>query len=99
MLNQCPVIQVAIENFTASLHSLPKMPLFQVLYLLKESVIGFERLYDRFGTFDISNKMILINKNLKCRVWINENITLNFPSKKVKMAQFEFKNQILKLFE
>jgi hypothetical protein len=70
-LNQCPVVQVAIENFTASLHSLPRMPLFQVFYLMKEALVGFERLFDRFGTFDVSGKMVLINKNMRCRVWIN----------------------------
>lgn len=63
------------------------MMLSQVLYLLKESLIGFERLYDRFGPFDVSNKMILVNKNQKCRVWINENITLNFPARRTKYAE------------
>jgi|LakMenEpi03Aug12_release.lakeMendotaPanAssembly.Ray.scaffolds.fasta_scaffold37369_1 hypothetical protein len=37
------------------------MPTGQVLYLLKESMIGFERLYNRFGGFEILNSMIAIN--------------------------------------
>jgi hypothetical protein len=71
LLNECSVLQVAIESYPCNLNSLPKMPLYQNLYLLKESLVGFESLYDRFGSFDVSNKMVLINKNSKCRVWIN----------------------------
>ena len=63
------------------------MPFHQVLYLIKESLVGFERLFDRFGLFDITSKMILVNKNHKCRVWMNENITLNFPSKRDKLKE------------
>lgn len=97
-VNQCPVVQVAIENFPASLHSLPRMPLFQAFYLMKEALIGFERLFDRFGTFDVSGKMVLLNKNMRCRVWMNENVTLNFPARRARITQPQFKNQILKLF-
>ena len=75
------------------------MPLYQNLYLLKESLIGFERLFDRFGSFDVSSKMVLINKNSKCRVWINENITLNFPARKVKLNEQEFMFNIVKIFD
>jgi len=87
LLNECSVVQVAIESYPCNLNTLPKMPLYQNLYLLKESLIGFEMLFDRFGSFDVSNKMVLINKNSKCRVWINENITLNFPSRKAKLTE------------
>jgi len=87
LLNECSVVQVAIESYPCNLNTLPKMPLYQNLYLLKESLIGFEMLFDRFGPFDVSNKMVLINKSSKCRVWINENITLNFPSRKAKLTE------------
>ncbi len=63
------------------------MTFHNILYLLKESLIGYERLFDRFGPFDVTSKMVLINKNSKCRVWINENITLNFPSKRNKVTE------------
>lgn len=43
--------------------------------------------------------MILINKSNKCRVWINENITLNFPSRRTKTSEVEFLQKIVKLFE
>jgi hypothetical protein len=71
LLGECSVVQVAIENFPSNLQTLPSLTLAQGLYLMKEALIGFERLFDRFGSFDPSSKMVLINKNGKCRVWIN----------------------------
>ena len=62
-------------------------------------MIGFERLFDRFGPFGVSNKMILVSKNSKCRVWINENITLNFPSRKLELTEEQFVLNIIKIFE
>ena len=44
-------------------------------------------MYYWFGPFDATNKMILVNKNQKCRVWINENITLNFPGRRTKYTE------------
>jgi hypothetical protein len=32
--------------------------------------------------------MVLVNKNMRCRVWMNENVTLNYPSRRAKMTQF-----------
>jgi hypothetical protein len=49
----------------------------QALYLLKEAIIGFERLYNRFGPFKVTEGMIAINEKGFCRVWINENFSLN----------------------
>jgi hypothetical protein len=37
------------------------MTLAQTIYMLKESYIGFERLYNRFGPFEITESMIAIN--------------------------------------
>jgi hypothetical protein len=99
LLNECSVVQVAIENFPSNLNTLPKLHLHQILYLMKEALVGFERLFDRFGLFDITNRMILINKNSKCRVWMNENITLNFPSKRGKLAENDVVAKLVKLFE
>jgi hypothetical protein len=99
LLNECSVLQVAIEHYPCNLNSLPRMPLYQLLYLLKEALVGFERLFDRFGGFDVSNKMVLISKNSKCRVWINENITLNFPSRRNKASEQDFLLNIFRVFE
>jgi hypothetical protein len=58
------------------------MSLGQCLYLLKEALIGFERLYNRFGGFEVFNSMIAINEKGFCRVWLSENIASNsFPKR------------------
>jgi len=71
LLGECSVVQVAIENFPSNLHTLPLLPLPEGLNLLKEALIGFERLFDRFRSFDPPSRIMLINKNGKFRVWIN----------------------------
>jgi len=55
--------------------------------MMKESLIGFERLYDRFGPFDVSTRMVFINKKGKYRVWINEDVAKNNPSKRSLVNQ------------
>lgn len=75
------------------------MPLLQLAYVLRESMIGFERLYDRLGGFDISARMIKINKSGRCKIWCHENITINDPMHTASMSSDEFKKQILKIIE
>ncbi len=38
---------------------------------MKEAIQGFKILYNKFGSFLVSNRMIALNKNMKCKVWIN----------------------------
>jgi hypothetical protein len=99
LLGECAVVQVAIENFPVNLQSLPQLAIPSCLYLFKEALIAYERLFDRFGSFDPSARMVLINKNGKCRVWINENITLNFPSRRNKLTEAQFVGKLSTLFE
>jgi hypothetical protein len=40
-------------------------------------MIGFERLFNRFGTFRITENMVGVTEKGFCRVWINENFSLN----------------------
>jgi len=56
------------------------MNLAQTLYILKESIIGFERLFNRFGPFEVRENMIAINEKGFCRVWLNENFADNNPA-------------------
>jgi hypothetical protein len=48
------------------------LPIPQVIYLLKEALIGFELLIDIFGVFEPSQRMIVVNHRLQWRMWINE---------------------------
>ena len=53
-------------------NDLKKLPIFQAIYVLKESMIGFERLCHRFGFFNISPDMIMFNQSQNCKVWISK---------------------------
>lgn len=62
---------VKMENITTTISNLTQIPLFKVIYLLKESLVGLERLVNKFGFFKVTSDMIVINKDFKCNVWIN----------------------------
>jgi len=55
------------------------IPLFQILYLMKESLIGYERLFSLFGAFKVTKEMIFLNKSNKCKVWVSKNYAFNYP--------------------
>lgn len=43
----------------------------QLLYILSESLCGFEELYYRFGSFTITDDHIGFNEIGQCKVWNN----------------------------
>ena len=49
----------------------------QSLFMMKECMVGFERLFNRFGGFCITAKMVSVNEKGLCRVWLNENFSVN----------------------
>ena len=66
-----------MEYCPVKLAHLYDVNLSQTLYLLKESMMGFERLYSRYGGFEIKNSMISINEKGMCKVWFNDNLAEN----------------------
>ncbi len=75
--SQKAFLDIELESFPVRLLELKDLPLFKILYLLKESIIGFERLYSKLGAFKISPKMIVLSLNNKCKVWCCENLASN----------------------
>ena len=75
------------------------LPLFNMLYIAKEALVGFERLFDQFGSFELNSKMIFISRLGKCKVWCHENISKNSPMKLTKTTETEFKNNIVRVLE
>jgi hypothetical protein len=57
-----------------SLADLGEISLFRMLYLLKETLIGLERLFSKFGAFLLTEKMIFIDQSGKCKVWLSSKI-------------------------
>jgi hypothetical protein len=70
-------VEVHVENYPLRLPDLKELPLFKVICLLKEALIGFERLFHRFGPFLVSPKMVGVDRAGKCRVWVCQDFTIN----------------------
>jgi hypothetical protein len=68
---------VFVEHCPLKLQSTTNMTIAQALYTLKEAIFGFERLYSKFGPFQVFENMIALNEKGSCRVWINEDFSLN----------------------
>jgi hypothetical protein len=60
-----------MERYPMRLGELKDLPLFKILYILKESIIGYERLFDKFGSFPITSHMIALDHQNRCKVWLN----------------------------
>jgi len=65
-------MKIRMEGFPIRSEQLKELPLFKIIYILKESIIGFERLFDKFGPFPVTSRMIAFDQQNKCKVWINE---------------------------
>lgn len=66
-----------MEHYPLRLTDLNDLPLFKILYLLKEALIGFERLFHLHGAFMPTARMVVLTAANKCKVWINENLASN----------------------
>lgn len=65
------VMAVRHEHYPNRLDELKDLPLFKILYLLKEAIIGFERICDKVGPFRLTARMVALNHQGKCKVWLN----------------------------
>lgn len=62
---------VYIEHCPQRISQFKAFTVDQTLYCLKEAIVGFERLFNRFGAFKISDNMIGIDEKGQCKVWIH----------------------------
>lgn len=68
---------VRIEEVKCRLTDVGFLPFSQILYLLKEMMIGYDVLIDKFGIFSPSEGMVAVNGGCQWRVWVNEDFTKN----------------------
>lgn len=57
-------------------------------------MIGFERLFEKFGGFSVHSSMIAVNEGGKCKVWIGEDFSSNKISK-LSISESKMLNQII----
>jgi hypothetical protein len=63
-----------IEKQEYTLFEKTEMPTSQALRLLVHALKGFERLYDRFGYFTPSSKLVFFNRFHHAKVWIHQDL-------------------------
>jgi hypothetical protein len=68
---------VQIEEIKCRLSDIGSLPFSQILYLLKEMMIGYDVLIDKFGTFSPSEEMVAVSRGGQWKVWINEDFVKN----------------------
>lgn len=73
---------MVIESIQHRLSDLGSLPFSQIIYLLKEMMIGYDVLLDIFGSFEPTDEMIAVSEASQWRVWMNEDYTINSKSDK-----------------
>ena len=48
------------------------LPLPQVLYLMKEMLVGFEALIGRFGVFEPEESMVVVDSHDHWKMWVSD---------------------------
>jgi hypothetical protein len=66
-----------MEDIRCRLSDIDLLSFSQIVYLLKEMMIGYDALIDIFGTFDPQERMIAISANYSWKVWISDNFYKN----------------------
>jgi hypothetical protein len=72
-------VTVKMEEIRCRLSDLDLLPLSQIIYLLKEMMIGYDALIDIFGIFGPTENMVAVSNN-QWKVWINEDFFHNQKS-------------------
>jgi hypothetical protein len=91
-------VRAKTEEIKCTLQDIELLAIPQIIYLLKEALIGFELLIDIFGVFEPTQRMILINHRHQWRVWINEDYIIS-AKETPKISEKEFICTIIKFVE
>ena len=75
------MLKVMVESIPLRASDLHNLSFEESLYMLSESIRGFDDCYSKVGSFDIVEQMIGINKKGYVKVWLNENFAENHPVK------------------
>lgn len=64
-------LRVFTERIPKLLSEMLTISFIDYLYILRESLIGFQAIVERFGYIHVQDRMIGINSQGKVRVWSN----------------------------
>lgn len=73
-------MRVLTERIPHTLTNVPQLTYPESLYVLDESLNGYEHLYRKAGSFHVNSDMIGFTPEGEAKVWFNENYGENHPS-------------------
>lgn len=91
-------VRAQTEEILCTLSEIEMLAIPQIIYLLKEALIGFELLIDIFGVFEPSQRMIMVNHRHQWRVWINEDY-ISSAKETPRLSEKEFIYTIINFVE
>jgi hypothetical protein len=68
-----------VERIPIRACEITDVPIEEGLYLLYTCFMGFRKIYERTGYFDIGLDMICINKDALVKIWLNNNLSKIYP--------------------
>jgi hypothetical protein len=73
-------IAVITERIPHRLVDCPQLTYPESLYVLDRALEGYETGYEKCGSFRVNDRMIGLNNEGHCKVWVNEDFANNHPS-------------------
>ncbi len=68
-----------IKKVEVRLKEINDIPVDDSIYLFYACLKGFCALYEKIGAFQVEEDMIFIDRNGLVRVWMNNNLSKNYP--------------------
>jgi hypothetical protein len=81
------VLKVMVERIPIKGHQLKRLSFPEGVYMLSESLRGYEDCYSKVGTFSISDQMMGLNPSGQVKVWLNDNFAENHPPHEKPLLQ------------
>ena len=69
-----------VEKVDLRLKEINDIPFGDLVCMYRATLVGFKMLYERVGYFDIVEEMVFIDRRGAVKVWINANLSKNYPN-------------------
>lgn len=70
---------VYIQHIPVRLCDFDDIPFNESLYIIKCALLGFEKLYNESGYFEVMEEHIGVDKLGRIKVWLNADLSKNYP--------------------
>lgn len=77
------IVSMFAEKIPARLTGV-RVPYPDVLHLYRAALLGFERLYQKVGGFQVNEEMVGVNQDGKVKVWMNPEWSNDRPANQLQ---------------